>query len=221
MHYQPIPALGKDFLTPFFDGVVAVMGLGTSFKKNVVEQAQLHDGERLLDVGCGTATLLLAAKAHTPTIEAVGIDTDERVLALARKKIAESKLKVEILQARAEHLPFPPNSFDIVMSTLTFHHLPTEVKKRAMQEIYRVLKPDGRFLLADFGPPQGVLPTMLLAIGALLPSREGKYLQDNQQGKLPLFLEEAGFVVTEIAPKQKRMISFLLATKKETRFSRC
>jgi len=54
------------------------------------------------------------------------------VLALARKKIAESKLKVEVMQAGAEHLPFPPDSFDIVISTLTFHHLPTEVKKLAM-----------------------------------------------------------------------------------------
>ena len=214
MSYKPVPALGKDILTPFFDGVVEVIGLGTSFKKKVVERAQLHNGERLLDVGCGTATLLLAAKAHAPTIEAIGIDSDERVLALARKKIAESKLKVEVMQAGAEHLPFPPDSFDIVISTLTFHHLPTEVKKLAMQEIYRVLKPGGRLVLADFGQPQGVLLKTLFTLGALLPSREVKYLQDNKEGKLPLFLEEAGFAATELAPRHKGIIPFLLAIKK-------
>lgn len=213
MSYKPVPALGKDILTPFFDGVVEIMGLGTSFKNKVVERVQLHNGERLLDVGCGTATLLLAAKAHVPTIEAIGIDSDERVLALARKKIAESKLQVEVMQAGAEHLPFPPDSFDIVISTLTFHHLPTEVKKLAMQEIYRVLKPGGRFALVDFGQPQGVLPKTLFTLSALLPSREVKYLQDNKEGKLPLFLEDAGFAVTEFAPRYRGIIPFLLAIK--------
>src|SRR5258708_3470555 len=213
MHYKPIPALGKDRLTPFFDGVVAVMGLGTAFKKNVVERAQLRNGERLLDVGCGTATLLLAVKAHTPTIEAIGIDSDARVLALARKKIGESQLTIEVMQAEAERLPFPSDSFDIVTSTLTFHHFPTEIKKQVAREIYRVLKPEGRFVLADFGPPHGILPTLLFALGSLLPSREGKYVQDNTAGKLPMFLEEAGFTVTELVQRHKRMMLFLLASK--------
>jgi ubiquinone/menaquinone biosynthesis C-methylase UbiE len=214
MNYKPIPALGKDILTPLFDGFIEVIGLGTSFKKYVVERAHLHNGERLLDVGCGTATLLLAAKAHTPTIEAIGIDSDEPVITLARKKIVESKLKVEVMLGNAEHLLFSSDSFDIVISTLTFHHLPTEAKKLAMQEIYRVLKPGGRFVLADFGPPQGVLLKTLFRLSALLPSREMKYLQDNREGKLPVFLEEAGFTVTELTPRYKGIIPFLLAIKK-------
>jgi ubiquinone/menaquinone biosynthesis C-methylase UbiE len=136
------------------------------------------------------------------------------VLALARKKIAENKLEVEVMQARAENLPFPSDAFDIVTSTLIFHHLPTEVKKLAMQEIYRVLHPGGRFILADFGQPQGVLLKTLFVLVNQLPSREVKYHRDNQEGKLPLFLAEAGFVVTELVPRHKGIIPFLLAIKK-------
>ncbi len=98
------------------------------------------------------------------------------------------------------HLSFKLRPDQAVFS----HHDPVDIhslfiisrprqKKRAMQEIYHVLKLGGRFVLADFGPPQGVLLKTLFRLSALLPSREMKYLQDNREGKLPVFLEEAGF----------------------------
>ena len=214
MNYKPVPALGKNILTPFFDFLVEVVGLGTSFKEKVLERVHFQNGERLLDVGCGTATLLIAAKSHNPDSQVFGIDADERVLDIARKKIQQSKVEVEVMQALAENLPYPSSSFDVVISTLTFHHLPMEIKKLAMKEIDRVLKQDGRFLLADFGKPESVLLKIFFALAALIRSDESRYLQDNKKGKLPLFLEEAGFEVTEVRPRYKG-IPFLLATKKE------
>ncbi len=212
MGYQPVPALGKDWLTPFFDLLLAVVGLGTSLTKRVLERAHIQDGERVLDVGCGTATLLIAAKSRYPTAQMVGVDTDRRVLQIARKKLAQHQVEVEVVQAGAEHLPFQPSSFDVVMSSLVFHHLPTEIKQRAMQEIYRVLKPGGRFLLADLGKPEGVLLSTFFALGRLLQADEARYIQDNKEGKLPLFLKEAGFAVLELLPRYKG-VHFLLATK--------
>lgn len=213
MDYKPVPALGKDRLTPFFDFLIEVAGLGTSFKKKVLERTQLKNGERLLDVGCGTATLLITAKSRYPDSQVIGIDADDRVLDIARKKIQDNNLEIEVVQARAEHLPFPSSSFDVVVSTLIFHHLPTEMKQLAMSEIYRVLRQDGRFLLVDFGKPEGVLLRIFFALAALIQSDEASYLQDNKKGKLPLFLEEADFEVTEVRPRYKG-IPFLLATKK-------
>src|SRR6266567_8842308 len=191
MSYKSVPALGKDWLTPFFDTLLAVVGLGTPLTERVIERAHIQDGEHLLDVGCGTATLLIVVKSRYPSAQVVGADTDERALAIARKKIAQYQLEVEVMQAGAEYLPFPTSSFNIVMSTLVFHHLPTEIKQRAMQEISRVLAPDGRFLLADFGKPEGVLLRIFFALGALVQADEARYIQDNQAGKLPLFLKEA------------------------------
>lgn len=68
MSYQPVPALGKDWLTPFFDLLLAVVGLGDAFKERVLEKACMQPNEHVLDVGCGTATLLLAAKSRYPTL---------------------------------------------------------------------------------------------------------------------------------------------------------
>lgn len=212
MSYKSVPALGKDWLTPFFDLLLEMVGLGRVLATRVLERADIQDGERVLDVGCGTATLLIAAKTGAPGTQMVGVDMDERVLQIARKKIAQHQVEVEVVQAGAEHLPFPPASFDVVTSTLVFHHLPTEIKHQAMQEIYRVLTPDGRFLLADFGRPEGFILSTFFALGTLVQADEARYIQDNKEGKLPRFLKEVGFVVQEILPRY-RGVQFLLATK--------
>ncbi len=212
MSYKSVPALGKDWLTPFFDTLLAVVGLGTPLTERVIERAHIQDGEHLLDVGCGTATLLIVVKSRYPSAPVVGVDTDERALAIARKKIAQYQLEVEVMQARAEHLSFPTSSFDLVMSTLVFHHLPTEIKQQAMQEIYRVLTPGGRFLLTDLGKPEGLALRAFFALGALAQADEARYIQDNKAGKLPLFLKEVGFAVQELLPRYKG-VQFLLATK--------
>ena len=212
MSYQPVPALGKDWLTPFFDLLLEMMGLGKALTERVLERADIQNGERVLDVGCGTATLLIAAKSRAPGAQTVGVDTDERVLQIARKKIARHEVEVEVVRAGAEDLPFPPASFDVVMSSLMFHHLPTGIKQMAMHEIYRVLTPGGRFLLADFGKPQGVLLSTFFALGRLVQADEARYIQDNKAGKLPVFLKEVGFAVQELPPSY-RGVQFLLATK--------
>jgi ubiquinone/menaquinone biosynthesis C-methylase UbiE len=212
MSYKSVPALGKDWLTPFFDLLLAIVGLGRPLTERVIERAHIQDGEHTLDVGCGTGTLLIAAKSRAPLAQMVGVDTDELALAIARKKIAQHKIEVDLVQAGAEHLPFPTSSFDLVMSTLVFHHLPTEIKQRAMQEIYRVLKPGGRFVLADLGKPEGMLLRVFFVLGRLLQADEARYIQDNKAGKLPLFLKEAGFAVQEMLPGYKG-VQFLLATK--------
>jgi ubiquinone/menaquinone biosynthesis C-methylase UbiE len=120
------------------------------------------------------------------------------------------------VQASAEQLPFPPMSFDVVVSTLVFHHLPMEIKRRAIAEIARVLTAEGRFLLADVGPvttlPFKVLTALLLTGATLVQLKEIRYTRENMQGILPLFLKEAGFTVREPVPRY-RGIHLLLATK--------
>ncbi len=76
MSYQPVPALGKDWLTPFYDVLLALGGLGAPLTKRVFERAHIQDGERVLDVGCATATRLIAAKARYPTAHSIPSSAD-------------------------------------------------------------------------------------------------------------------------------------------------
>ncbi len=209
-----IPALSTDWLTPFYDRVIESMGWGRALKRRVLQDIHLTAGERLLDIGCGTGTLLLEAVRETPGARLTGIDPDPQILSLAQRKL--QAYPMELVQASAEQLPFPPMSFDVVVSTLVFHHLPMEIKRRTIAEIARVLTAGGRFLLADVGPattlPFKVLTALLLSLATLVHLKEAGSARENLQGVLPLLLKEAGFTVREPVPRY-RGIHLLLATK--------
>ncbi len=182
-----IPALRFNILTPFFDAVCNLFGIGKRYRQKVIGILQPKKGAHILDAGCGTGSLALEVKQQYPDCSLTGVDADSSILARARKKAAERQASIEFRQAFLQKLPFATSSFDCVYSSLVFHHLTTTAKKSAMKEIFRVLKPQGTFLLADFGVPKTAFSLMSWFTILL---EEGK---DNYQGKLPLFLKEAGF----------------------------
>lgn len=146
-----------------------------------------------------------------PNSKIVGIDPDDLVVKIAKKKVAKLGLNIEIIKAYGEKLPFEDSSFDIVTNILVLHHLPTEIKKQLMQEVWRVLKPRRRFLVVDFGKPENTFWKILMVLQGIF--EEAKYLKDNIDGKISSFLQEAGFNVKEVCPS-RRGVQFLLATKK-------
>ena len=75
-----LPAAGKDWLLPFYDPMVKLLG-GDSARKLLAERAGLHAGQRILEVGCGTGTLTLMIKRLQPGVEAAGMDPDPKALA--------------------------------------------------------------------------------------------------------------------------------------------
>lgn len=101
----------------------------------------------ILDVGCGTGRLLAAVEQRFPRAAVRGVDAaHEMVRQAVISRPAESR--AEFLQATAEDLPFGDAEFDLVFSTMTFHHWADQ--KRGVAEVARVLRPGGRWLLADF-----------------------------------------------------------------------
>ncbi|MBI4957058.1 MAG: methyltransferase domain-containing protein [Myxococcales bacterium] len=104
---------------------------------------------RVLDVGCGTGSYLVAqARAFGPALALTGLDPSEAMLARARTKLAGSG--AELLVGRAEALPFADGSFDRVVSRFAFHHFADP--SRALAELRRVLAPAGRLGLANLAP---------------------------------------------------------------------
>jgi ubiquinone/menaquinone biosynthesis C-methylase UbiE len=122
------------------------------FREKVIELARLKPGESVLDVGCGTGTLAMAAKRHVgATGNVYGIDASPEMIARAKTKARKAALDIDFKNESIEALAFPDAQFDVVLSTLMLHHLPRKVRERSAREMRRVLKPGGRLLVVDFG----------------------------------------------------------------------
>ena len=118
-------------------------------QKTVIElaiQEVPHPGA-ILDVGCGTGRLLRTASEQFPGATLEGVDAAEGMIEQA-KASAEPTSRINFQLGTAEHLPFPDGQFDLVFSTMTFHHWADQGV--GIREVARVLKPAGRWLLADF-----------------------------------------------------------------------
>jgi ubiquinone/menaquinone biosynthesis C-methylase UbiE len=137
-----------------YDLLVWLLTLGRErrFRDRLLDPARLQAGESVLDVGCGTGTLAIAAKRRVgPTGSVYGIDASPAMIARATKKAKKAGALVIFESGLAESLPFPDGRFDVVLSTVMLHHLPRTAREQGVREMGRVLKPGGRLLAVDFG----------------------------------------------------------------------
>lgn len=144
-----------------YDPLVKLLTLGKdrALRMATVEKAGLRPGEAVLDVGCGTGSLTLAAKARVGAAGQVfGIDAAGEMVAFARAKAARAGLDITFQAEAIERLSFASERFDAVLSSLMMHHLPGDLKRLGMSEVYRVLKPGGRFVIVDFADPNPGMP---------------------------------------------------------------
>ncbi len=148
-----IPALSFNRLTPLFDPVIRWSMRELELKRRLIKQARIEPDHRVLDLGCGTATLTILIKQTHPTADVVGLDGDRRILAMAAAKAEKADVNLTLDHGLAFELPYPDQSFERVVSSLVIHHLTTENKRRTFKEIYRVLRPGGELHILDFGRP--------------------------------------------------------------------
>jgi arsenite methyltransferase len=124
--------------------VLASLGCG-----NPIAVADLHEGERVLDLGSGGGIdVLLSAKRVGPTGRAIGLDMTNEMLALAQRNAAEAgATNVEFVRGHIENIPLPTESVDVVISNCVIN-LAAD-KHEVFAEIARVLKPGGRMGVTD------------------------------------------------------------------------
>jgi ubiquinone/menaquinone biosynthesis C-methylase UbiE len=144
--------------------------LTTPVAAHVVEFAGVVHGEKVLDVGCGTGVVAITAARRGATVS--GIDLTPELLEHAREneKIAECG-PIEWTEGDAEHLPYPDESFDVVVSQ--FGHMFAPRAEVALAEMRRVLKRGGRIAFATWPPEHFVGRFFALVARHSPPSPDG------------------------------------------------
>jgi len=192
-----IPISG--FSSKLYDRYNKWGGFGEAFRRRIVDAVSLKPGESVLDCGCGTGTLALIAKRQVgPEGTVHGIDLSPDQLRIAETKAQRENINIAFQEGSIDELPFPDESFDAIFSTLMIHHVPEDVKRAAFCEMRRVIKPGGRIVIVDFGPPKHWWGWVVLApfvlMFLLVPST-----RDNLFNRLPEMMSSAGLRVTDHA----------------------
>jgi len=187
-----IPALSHDWLTPLYDSLIRWTMPESTFKRRLIEQTRIKSGHRVLDLGCGTATLTLLIKKTHREATVVGLDGDPKILGIAKNKATRAGLEITVDQGMSFDLPYREASFDRVVSSLVFHHLNRDNKVATLNEVHRVLRAGGELHIADFGKPQNIVMRVASFPWQLFDGF--KTTADNVNGLLPEMMRHAGFV---------------------------
>lgn len=201
-----IHALRFRWLNRFYDTIVRATPREAELRESLVEQVDVGSG-RVLDLGCGTATLTIMLKQRYPAAHVIGLDGDSEVLAIASRKAEEAGVEIDFQLGLAWEAPFEPGTFDRAVSSLVFHHLATDDKRRTLQRLRYLLKPGGGLHIADWGRPQNALMRVAFLGVQLLDGFETT--RDSVQGRLPELMEEAGFIDVEETHREMTMAGTL------------
>ncbi len=179
-----LPAAGHDWALPLYDPIIRLFGFET-VKRRLVAEAMSGSPRRVLDIGCGTGTLAILLKKLHPEVEVVGLDPDAKALARSRVKASRAGVSIQLDQGFSQKLPYADASFDCVLSSLMFHHLPADIQEKTLREARRVLTPGGSLHLLDMARGDD-------ARGALL-NRISGHLQGNSDFRILELMRQAGF----------------------------
>lgn len=196
MRTYSVPTRGRtlDHAAHVYDFFEPIMLLGkqAEYDRQILSLLGLEESDRVLDLGCGTGVLTRMI-ADELDIEAggisIGIDAAAKMIKVAKKKRGNETCRFEVVAA--ENLPYEDGSVDAVVSSLFFHHVPLDLKEKALSEAFRVLRPRGRLIIADMHTPttwMGALVSHVSRWFFLQPQ-----IGENIRGVLPSVIETAGF----------------------------
>jgi len=183
-----VPALSFRWLTPLYDALIdGPMSIARMRRGLLAEMGDLSD-KKILDVGSGTGTMSVMIRQAYPSAEVVGLDGDPQILEIARSKARDLGLEIRFDRGMSFDLPYPNESFDVVLTTVMLHHLSRADKQTTAREMYRVLRPGGQLFGADFVEPRSSFGKSIRPL-----TRRFERVADNLDGFLPVMFENAGF----------------------------
>jgi ubiquinone/menaquinone biosynthesis C-methylase UbiE len=167
--------------------VIAFGGRRRQVYRRIVALSGARPGDRILDIGCNGGYLArLLSAAVTPGGQVAGIDPSSPAIAYATRR---APANATFAVGAAQDLNWPDKTFDAVTSTLAVHHIPEPDRAAAFAEMFRVLRPGGTLLIADFRPsrrhrgPHGLRHAQAID---LAPLAEAAGFRVEAHGELPM-----------------------------------
>jgi demethylmenaquinone methyltransferase/2-methoxy-6-polyprenyl-1,4-benzoquinol methylase len=142
-------------IAPYYDFLNRLLSLGidTQWRKRSIRQLDREKAKVILDVATGTADLALEASRQLDPEKIIGLDISNEMLEIGRNKIRKKALDqlITLQEGDSENLPFSDNTFDAI--TVAFGVRNFENLEKGLEEMYRVLKPDGKVVILEFSQP--------------------------------------------------------------------
>ncbi len=192
-----LPAAGRDWLLPLYDPFVKLLGFDR-IREIFFARSGIKNGQRILDIGSGTGTLLIHIKRLYPDIEAVGIDPDANALRQAVRKSERAGYSIRFDRGYSDNLPYTDTYFDRALSSYVFHHIGAVEKTGMLKEIRRVLKPGGVFHMLD------------IDFSKENNKQSNGWQEDNSGPRVVELLKKSGFKGVEIAGEYRTFFTDLV-----------
>ncbi len=196
MRIPSIPTRGRtlDYAASIYDLLepVCLLNKQAEYDRTILDILSPQPTDNILDIGCGTGVLcqMIAQRLQPENGGAVtGIDAAGKMIEVARKKRGSSYCVFEPMAA--ENLNFQDHLFDGVVSSLFYHHIPLDLKKKSLSEAFRVLKPEGKLVIADMHTPTTFMGTLVSHVSRWFFMQP--QIGENIRGVLPGLIEAAGF----------------------------
>jgi len=195
----------------FFEPIV-MLGKQAEYDRHLLRLLAPDPADRILDLGCGTGVLTRMIGDRLDAAaggQSVGIDAAGRMIAVAQKKRASTTCRFEVMAA--EDLSFEDGRFDAVVSSLFFHHVPMDLKEKALAEAYRVLRPGGKLVIADMHVPTTFMGSLVSHVSRWFFMQPE--IGENIRGVLPGLIDGAGFLPPSIEAVYFGYIALFETTK--------
>lgn len=191
MSKEYIPALGYNWLTNLYDWAIKLTMPESKFRNRLIDYLNPKNSDTILEFGFGTGQNLIIANNRNNSAYYVGLDIDPKVKHIAEEKFKKKGLKIKLDLYDGNLFPYADNTFDKVFSSLVFHQLDKNTKSSCLNEINRVLKPDGKIIIGDWGKAKSKFMRFTFYIVQMLDGF--KTTSDNVNGLMLEYMKKSGF----------------------------
>lgn len=192
-----VPVLRYRWLTPLYDFAIALLTREGVWRQSVLKALDPQSGERILDIGCGTGSLLSLVHQHQPDAQLFGIDPDPDIIAHAKGKL-DAQGDIELINDMGDALGqyFESESLDAVVVTLVLHQVSVVGKEAIIKAAFEALKPGGRLIIGDYAVQPNWFMKQCFKIIQMLDGYE--LTQPNADGILTELAISSGFLEIDV-----------------------